>query len=79
MTLQAQLEGTENRITVERRRFNDATLNYNKTRRRFPTMLLASIMGFGDKPYFKASEGPRSRRRSSSSQVSGEANRNVLQ
>jgi LemA protein len=55
--LQAQLEGTENRIAVERRRFNDATMNYNKTRRRFPTVLLASIMGFGDKPYFKASEG----------------------
>lgn len=55
--LQAQLEGTENRIAVERRRFNDATMNYNKTRRRFPTVLLASIMGFGDKPYFRASEG----------------------
>ncbi len=55
--LQAQLEGTENRITVERKRFNDATLSYNKTRRRFPTILLANIMGFGDKPYFEATEG----------------------
>jgi len=55
--LQAQLEGTENRITVERKRFNDATLSYNKTRRRFPTILLAKIMGFGDKPYFEATEG----------------------
>ncbi len=55
--LQAQLEGTENRITVERKRFNDATLAYNKTRRRFPTILLANIMGFGDKPYFEATEG----------------------
>lgn len=55
--LQAQLEGTENRITVERKRFNDATLEYNKTRRRFPTVLLANIMGFGDKPYFESTPG----------------------
>jgi LemA protein len=55
--LQAQLEGTENRISVERKRFNDATLAYNKTRRRFPTILLANIMGFGDKPYFEATVG----------------------
>lgn len=55
--LQAQLEGTENRITVERKRFNDATLLYNKTRRRFPTILLANIMGFDDKPYFEAKPG----------------------
>lgn len=55
--LQAQLEGTENRITVERKRFNDATLVYNKTRRRFPTILLANIMGFDDKPYFEATPG----------------------
>ncbi|KPK15487.1 MAG: LemA family protein [Myxococcales bacterium SG8_38] len=55
--LQAQLEGTENRIAVERKRFNDATLAYNKTRRRFPTILLANIMGFDDKPYFEATPG----------------------
>ncbi len=55
--LQAQLEGTENRISVERKRFNDATLVYNKTRRRFPTVLLASLMGFDDKPYFEAVPG----------------------
>ena len=55
--LQAQLEGTENRITVERMRFNDATLAYNKTRRRFPTVLLAKIMGFDDKPYFESKPG----------------------
>jgi LemA protein len=55
--LQAQMEGTENRITVERKRFNDATLAYNKTRRRFPTILLAKTMGFGDKPYFQATAG----------------------
>lgn len=55
--LQAQLEGTENRISVERKRFNDATLAYNKTRRRFPTILMANILGFDDKPYFEAAEG----------------------
>jgi len=55
--LQAQLEGTENRIAVERKRFNDATLAYNKTRRRFPTILLANIMGFDDRPYFEAIPG----------------------
>ena len=55
--LQAQLEGTENRITVERKRFNDATLEYNKTRRTFPTVLLAGILGFDDKPYFESTEG----------------------
>ncbi len=55
--LQAQLEGTENRISVERKRFNDATLDYNKTRRQFPTILLANIMGFGDKPYFESTPG----------------------
>ena len=55
--LQAQLEGTENRISVERRRFNDSTLDYNKTRRQFPTILLANIMGFADKPYFESTPG----------------------
>jgi LemA protein len=55
--LQAQLEGTENRISVERKRFNDATLEYNKVRRRFPTILLANIMGFDDKPYFESTPG----------------------
>ena len=55
--LQAQLEGTENRVSVERKRFNDATLDYNKTRRQFPTILLANIMGFGDKPYFESTPG----------------------
>ena len=55
--LQAQLEGTENRVTVERMRFNDATQDYNKSRRRFPTILLANIMGIADKPYFEATAG----------------------
>lgn len=55
--LQAQLEGTENRIAVERRRFNDATLTYNKTRRTFPTVFFARLLGFDDKPYFESTEG----------------------
>jgi LemA protein len=55
--LQAQLEGTENRIAVERRRFNEAALAFNTARRRFPTVLVASLLGFAEKPYFQAAPG----------------------
>jgi LemA protein len=55
--LQSQLEGTENRITVERMRFNEAALSYNTARKRFPSNLLANAMGFGEKQYFKAAAG----------------------
>lgn len=55
--LQAQLEGTENRITVERKNFNDVASNYNKYVRKFPNSLLANILGFEKKPYFEAEEG----------------------
>ncbi len=57
--LQAQLEGTENRITVERMRFNDAARAFNTKRDSFPTVLVAGFFGdrFRAKPYFKASEG----------------------
>jgi LemA protein len=55
--LQAQLEGTENRIAVERRRFNEAAQQFNTARRRFPTMIIASLFGFAEKPYFKAVPG----------------------
>jgi LemA protein len=55
--LQAQLEGTENRIAVERKRFNDAAQEFNTTRRRFPTVLFASLLGFSEKPYFQAAPG----------------------
>ena len=55
--LQSQLEGTENRITVERMHFNDAAREYNTTRRRFPTVLIASLMGFDARPYFEAEQG----------------------
>jgi LemA protein len=55
--LQAQLEGTENRITVERQRFNEAAREYNTARQTFPTVLLAGVMGFHEKAYFRAEPG----------------------
>jgi LemA protein len=55
--LQAQLEGTENRISVERGRFNDATQAYNTLRRSFPTVIVANFAGFKERPFFKAAEG----------------------
>ena len=57
MELQAQLEGTENRIAVERNRFNEVARTYNTTIRRFPKNILASLFGFTAKPYFEANEG----------------------
>jgi LemA protein len=57
LDLQAQLEGTENRIAVERRKFNDATRNYNQYIRKFPQLIVASIFGFDKKEYFEAREG----------------------
>src|SRR5881396_1125412 len=57
--LQAQLEGTENRIAVERMRFNEAAQVFNTKRDSFPTVLIASLFGarFQEKPYFKAQTG----------------------
>ena len=55
--LQAQLEGTENRITTERKRFNDTARQYNIEIRKFPGSLIASILGFNRKAYFEANEG----------------------
>lgn len=55
--LQAQLEGTENRIAVERQKFNETVRTYNTTLRRFPTNLLASMFHFEKKGYFTAKEG----------------------
>jgi len=54
--LQSQLEGTENRIAVERRRFNEVARDFNTTRRRFPTNLLANLFGFESKAYFEAED-----------------------
>lgn len=55
--LQAQLEGTENRISVERRNFNQVTQDYNTYIRKFPNNLFAGIFGFDKKPYFEAEAG----------------------
>src|SRR5205807_9137266 len=57
--LQAQIEGTENRISVERMRFNEAAQAFNTKLQSFPTNLIAGLFGgkFKDKPYFKAQEG----------------------
>jgi LemA protein len=52
--LQAQLEGTENRISVERMRYNDTAREYNTARQRFPAAVVAPMMGFHEKGYFKA-------------------------
>lgn len=57
LDLQAQLEGTENRIAVERRKFNDTTREYNRYIRKFPQLIVASIFGFDKKEYFEAAEG----------------------
>ncbi len=57
LELQAQLEGTENRITVARDRFNEQAKAYNAKTRRFPGTLVASIFGFERKPYFESAEG----------------------
>jgi LemA protein len=55
--LQAQLEGTENRIAVERRTFNQTVQEYNTAVRSFPTFIYAGLMGFHAKPYFSAKAG----------------------
>ena len=57
LDLQAQLEGTENRIAVERRRFNETAQNYNTTIRKFPKNIMANIFGFEKKNYFEAEKG----------------------
>jgi LemA protein len=59
LELQAQLEGTENRITVERMRFNEAAQAFNTRRQSFPTLLIAGFFGdrFRDKAYFKSQSG----------------------
>ncbi|HWA05436.1 MAG TPA: LemA family protein [Ignavibacteria bacterium] len=57
LQLQSQLEGTENRISVERKKFNEAVQEYNTSVRRFPTLITAKIMGFKEKQYFKSAPG----------------------
>ena len=55
--LQAQLEGTENRIATERMKFNQTVQNYNTSIRRFPSNIIASLFGFEKKGYFEANSG----------------------
>ena len=55
--LQAQIEGTENRIAVARNDFNTAAVDYNTARTNFPAVLFSGAMGFKEKPPFKADEG----------------------
>jgi len=55
--LQTELEGTENRISVERRKFNEVALTYNTYIRKFPQSMLAGMFGFQTKPYFEAAAG----------------------
>jgi len=57
LELQAQLEGTENRIAVERRKFNEITRGYNTTIRKFPNNFIAGLGGFTKKAYFEATAG----------------------
>ena len=57
LELQAQLEGTENRIAVERRKFNDTVRTYNAYIRQFPKNIIAGMFGFTPKPYFEANAG----------------------
>ena len=56
-TLMAQLEGTENRVSVERQRYNDQVRDFKVIIKRFPTNILALMFGFGDRNYFEAAAG----------------------
>jgi len=57
LELQAQLEGTENRISVERNRYNDSAKEYDKSIKYFPKSIIAAFCGFTEKPYFEAEKG----------------------
>ncbi|MEK7607584.1 MAG: LemA family protein, partial [Patescibacteria group bacterium] len=56
LTLQSQIEGTENRISVERGRFNDSVRGYNLLVSRFPSALVAKLFSYSSKPYFQSVE-----------------------
>ncbi|MEG1616828.1 MAG: LemA family protein [Bacteroidales bacterium] len=60
MELQAELSGTENRITVARNRYNEIARQFNVTIRRFPAVIMAGMAGFDKKPYFQAEAGSQS-------------------
>ena len=55
--LQAELAGTENRIAVERKRYNEAVADFNKSVKRFPTNMVAKMLGFSQREYFQAAAG----------------------
>jgi LemA protein len=55
--LQVQLEGTENRIATERRKFNEAVQQYNTAIKQFPTIIYSGFLGFKERPYFAARAG----------------------
>ncbi len=57
INLMTELAGTENRVSVERRRFNDLVRDYNTAIKRFPSNLLAKLFGFAPRAFFEASEG----------------------
>lgn len=63
LALQSQLEGTENRIAVERKKFNEVAMDYNVYVKKFPRVIIARLFGYGEKAYFKAAadaqEAPR--------------------
>ena len=57
LNLQAQLEGTENRVTVARKRYTESVQEYNTSIKKFPTVIYAGWFGFKEKPQFKAEAG----------------------
>lgn len=59
LRLQDELAGSENRLSVARRDYNNSVNEYNTTRQTFPTVLIASLMGFQDKPFFKSEEAAK--------------------
>jgi len=59
LRLEDELSGTENRIGVARRDYNQTVLEYNTSRQRFPTVIMANLFGFQNEPEFKADVGAR--------------------
>ena len=59
LKLQDELAGTENRLAVARKDYNEAVQSYNTTRQTFPTVMIAGMLNFQDKPFFKAEEGAK--------------------
>lgn len=57
--LSDELAGTENRLAIARKDYNDSVNVYNTSRQKFPTVIVASLTGFQDKPFFKADEGSK--------------------